>query len=99
MSLFRIGSTCAVRAAQRRCYITKSDTLEVLLVPVNLLNIKFDNPWASLVRNSIKTADPSRYKLDSLLQEIETVFFLYGPSANYGFFYSVHRFVGPSTKL
>ena len=71
----------------------------MLLVPVNLLNIKFDNPWASLVRNSIKTADPSRYKLDSLLQEIETVFFLYGPSANSEFFYSVHRFVGLSSKL
>ena len=68
-----------MRAAQRRCYITQSDTLEVLLVPVNLLNIKFDNPWASLVRNSIKTADPSRYKLDSLLQEIETVFFFLAP--------------------
>jgi hypothetical protein len=36
--------------------------------------MKFDNPLASLLGNGFKIAEPSRYKLDNLLKEIETPF-------------------------
>ena len=41
---------------------------------LSVVNMKIDNPLASLLGNSITIAEPSRYKLDTLLKEIETVF-------------------------
>ena len=39
---------------------------------LSVVNMKFDNPRASLLGNCIRIAEPSRYNLNNLLKEIET---------------------------